>query len=192
MVTADPDAAAPRGQTEGFVAHLPGVDGTVVAITGGASGIGRAAALLVAAAGARVVVGDLRQEPLEALGAIAEARHLPISTTVLDVSDRAATEAFVATAAEDQRFGGLVCSAGIAPDVDALSMTWQQWDRVIDVNLGGTFAAVQTAARALTAAGRGGSIVTIGSAVGTTGAPGLSHYAASKGAVVAVDQGVGA
>ncbi len=165
---------------------FPGLDGATIAITGGARGIGWAAALLAERAGAHVVVGDLSEESLENVETAARGGGLNIRGVELDVSDDVAVRAFVEEAASDGRRLGLVCSAGIAPDVDVLDMTSDQWQVVQDVNLRGTFTAAQAAARVMRDRGTGGPIVTISSAVGTTGSPGLTHYAATKGGVIAM------
>jgi 3-oxoacyl-[acyl-carrier protein] reductase len=165
---------------------VPGIEGTTIAITGGASGIGRATARSVAVAGGRVIVGDVDTDSLAELGDLAKSEQLDITTMTLDVSDPDSIAHFIDVAAVDASFGGLVCSAAICPDFDVLEMPLHLWDRVMTINLRGTFLPVQLAARALARRGRRGSIVTIASAVGITGGKGLSHYAASKGGVIAL------
>lgn len=163
-----------------------GLHDSTVAITGGARGIGWATALLAEHAGAHVVVGDLSEESLATVEEIAASDRLNIRGVRLDVSDDENTRAFVQDAASDGRRLGLVCSAGIAPDMDFLDMTPEQWQTVQDVNLKGTFSAAQEAARVMRERATGGPIVTISSAVGTTGSPRLTHYAATKGGVIAM------
>lgn len=165
---------------------LPGLDGVTVAVTGGASGIGRASAVLAAQSGARVVAGDLNDDLLADLATEAKARELAIETVHLDVADTDNVEEFVATADARSDLYGLVSSAGISPDTPALDLSLAQWHQVIAVNLTGTFLVDQLAARAMVAHGRGGSIVNIGSAVGTTGSGSLTHYAATKGGVASL------
>jgi 3-oxoacyl-[acyl-carrier protein] reductase len=104
----------------------------------------------------------------------------------LDVSDPDSIAHFIDVATVDEAFRGLVCSAAICPDCDVLEMPLDLWDKVMTINLRGTFLPVQLTARALARRGRGGSIVTIASAVGITGGKALSHYAASKGGVIAL------
>ena len=163
----------------------PGLDAKTVAVTGGASGIGRAVVLLAARAGANVVSGDANATAVDALQAEADSDGLSVRSVVLDVTDAASVASFSELAASQPApFHGLVCSAGIAPDSSFLDMPQELWDRVIDVNLSGTFRVAQQAARALVAAGNGGSIVTIGSASGTTGAVNLSHYSSTKAGVL--------
>jgi 3-oxoacyl-[acyl-carrier protein] reductase len=165
---------------------FPGLVGATIAITGGARGIGWAAALLAERAGANVVVGDLSDESLAEVADVAGSRGLNIRGFKLDVAVDEDSRAFIQDAASDGQRLGLVCSAGIAPDVDVLEMTAEQWQVVQDVNLRGTFTAAQEAARVMRDRGTGGPVVTISSAVGTTGSPGLTHYAATKGGVIAM------
>jgi NAD(P)-dependent dehydrogenase (short-subunit alcohol dehydrogenase family) len=165
---------------------LPDMSGRTVAVTGGASGIGRATAVMVAEAGARVVAGDIKQDSLSELAKFAAATGLGITCTHLDVADPASIDEFITSAAgAESPLTGLVCSAGISPDVALSDMTLDQWNLVLTVNLTANFLAVQRAAAAMMEHGEGGSIVTVGSAVGTSGRPNLAHYAASKGGLVA-------
>jgi NAD(P)-dependent dehydrogenase (short-subunit alcohol dehydrogenase family) len=165
---------------------LPGLDAVTVAVTGGASGIGRAAAVLAAQSGARVVAGDLNDELLADLDAEAKARGLSIEGVHLDVSDADSVAEFVAAADARSDLFGVVNSAGISPDSPGLDMPLSLWHKVLDVNLTGTFLVCQLSGRAMVHHGRGGSIVNIGSAVGTSGSAVLPHYAASKGGVVSL------
>jgi NAD(P)-dependent dehydrogenase (short-subunit alcohol dehydrogenase family) len=165
----------------------PGLDGRTVAVTGGASGIGRAVGRLVAQAGGTVVSGDANASAVDELQAEADRAGLPVTSVLLDVTDPASVEAFVAVAAtQGAPLHGLVCSAGISPDASFLDMPHDLWDRVIDVNLTGTFRVAQRVARELVAGGNGGSIVTLGSANGTTGAIDLAHYSSTKAGVLAL------
>ncbi|HCB05125.1 MAG TPA: SDR family NAD(P)-dependent oxidoreductase [Nocardioides sp.] len=161
-----------------------GLGGATIAITGGARGIGWSAALLAEKAGAHIVVGDLSDDSLENVEQRARADGLNIRGVKVDVSVDEQVRSFLRDAAADGRPLGVVCSAGIAPDVDVLEMTPEQWQVVQDVNLRGTFVAAQEAARIMRDRGTGGAIVTISSAVGTTGSPNLTHYAATKGGVI--------
>jgi NAD(P)-dependent dehydrogenase (short-subunit alcohol dehydrogenase family) len=166
---------------------LPSLTGGTIAITGGASGIGRATAQLAARAGARVLVGDLNDAALAELDETAKIERLDIECAHLDVTDPSNVARFMATAAAaSDPLTGLVCSAGISPDVPTRDMTLAQWNHVLAVNLTGAFLTVQHAYRVMVEHGHGGSVVTVGSAVGTTGRPALAHYAASKGGLVAL------
>ena len=83
----------------------------------------------------------------------------------------------------------LVNNAGITQDTLLVRMTEEQWDRVLDINLKGTFFACQAAAKVMMKA-RSGKIVNIASVVGLTGNPGQVNYAASKAGVIALTKTV--
>lgn len=154
----------------------------VLAVTGGASGIGLAVAEAALAEGWRVAVADLDAKALAA----AEARlgTERAAFTTLDVTDEAAVEAWIAGAARMGRLAGLVTSAGIAREIPALETPTDLFRRIMDINVTGTFLCARAAGRAMRDAGTGGAIVTIGSVSGLRGGKGRVAYGASKGAVV--------
>jgi NAD(P)-dependent dehydrogenase (short-subunit alcohol dehydrogenase family) len=156
-----------------------------VAITGGGSGIGRQAALVMARTGSEVIVGDRDSEALARLRSDAEAEHLCIRTSELELRSENSVREFVQkAAAQANGLAGLVCSGGVSPAAPLLEMTKDRWDLVLDVNLTGTFIAAQ-AARIMVGQGTGGSIVTVSSTMGASGGrPGFAHYAASKAGVI--------
>jgi NAD(P)-dependent dehydrogenase (short-subunit alcohol dehydrogenase family) len=160
---------------------LPGLRGTRVLVSGGASGIGRSAALLAAHSGAQVVVGDRNAGALAELRDEAKGAGLDLLGIELDVCSPDSVTAFVATG--DAPLHGVVCSAGIAPDKPTLELTPEMWNQVLAVNVTGVFLVAQAATRVLIEQGTGGAVVAVGSAMGSTGAPALAHYAASKGGV---------
>jgi 2-deoxy-D-gluconate 3-dehydrogenase len=158
--------------------------GKVAVVTGGAGGIGRAIAAALSSAGANVVVADMtapatnvRRDP----GTHA-VQHRP-----LDVTREAAVDDLFAGIAED--FGGidvLVNGAGVALRAPAVEHTVEAWNKVMAVNVTGSFLCSRAAARHMIAAGRGGAIVNIASIMGMSGGglyPNVS-YQTSKGAVV--------
>ena len=163
------------------------LSGRVAVVTGAGSGIGRASATALAAAGARVVVSDVDddsgRETVAAIGAAGgEARYVRA-----DVADAAQCAALVA--ATEEAFGGLDIlhnNAGVAwpfrdgftPDVDP-----EVWDRVIRINLSGAFYCAHHAIPVMARRG-GGSIINTASSMGTIPLGGLDAYAASKGGVV--------
>jgi NAD(P)-dependent dehydrogenase (short-subunit alcohol dehydrogenase family) len=160
------------------------VAGKVALVTGAASGIGRAAALLLAREGAKVLAADI-DEPgaasavgeITAAGGVAQARRL-------DVTSEADWQAAVAWL--EQSWGGLhvlVNSAGIAVVAPVAEMTPEQWRRVLAVNLDGIFLGTRAAIPAMRRSGRG-SIVNIASASGLKAAPGAGAYCASKAGVL--------
>jgi NAD(P)-dependent dehydrogenase (short-subunit alcohol dehydrogenase family) len=150
-----------------------------VLVTGGASGIGAAVARRLAAEGARVIAADLAAPA----GDFAWPEPGAVAPLRIDVSD----EASVA-----QGFGrlatleGLFHAAGNAQDVPFLDTSLELFDRMLAVNLRGTFLVGQAAARLMR--GRGGSIVNVSSVSGVRGNVGRSAYGASKGGVVLLSQ----
>jgi len=161
---------------------MSSLTGKVVAVTGAASGIGRATAVLAAQSGARVLAGDLDDAGLEELRNAAAMR-----TARLDVSDPDSVQTFIDTATSELGgLDGLVTSAGTTRPSPAVDMRLADWERVLAVNLTGTFLCVQAAARAMLAAGSPGSVVTISSSLAVTGQRQGAHYAASKAGVIAL------
>jgi NAD(P)-dependent dehydrogenase (short-subunit alcohol dehydrogenase family) len=169
---------------------VPGrLEGRTALITGAASGIGREAARLFAAEGARVVVADRERSPGEATAAEIEAAGGRAVFVPLDVSRAAEVEAAVAEA--ERAFGALHVlfnNAGIFPSDDAspVDTPEETWDRVMDVNLKGVFLGCKYGIPALLRAG-GGSIVNTASFVAVMGAATSQiAYTASKGGVLAM------
>ena len=129
-------------------------------VTGGASGIGRAIAEVLAEGGARVTVAD--RDPARAA---ATAAALGGDVIVLDVTDPHAAEAAAARYAEGGAADILVNNAGIVHNAASLDVELDDWRRVIDVNLHGVFHTARAFGRAMVAAGRG-SVVNISSICG--------------------------
>jgi NAD(P)-dependent dehydrogenase (short-subunit alcohol dehydrogenase family) len=156
-------------------------------VTGGARGLGRAIAYRLAEAGASVLIGDIDQAAAEtATEELASAFGVDSSSTALDVTDSASISA--AADAAVARLGGIdiwVNNAGIYPSTPLLQMTDDDWDRVLKVNLRGTFVGCREAARRMISAGRGGVIINISSVAGLRGrSAGVAHYVASKHGVI--------
>ena len=152
--------------------------GRIALVTGGASGLGRAAAEAAAAAGARVVIADLDEA-----GGRTVAGAIGGSFVALDVADETAwleLETLV-----KREHGGLdvaVLAAGIGgPMVTVSQMSLSAWRRLMAVNLDGTMLGVRTAFHLME--GRGGSVITVASTAGVRGGGGLDAYAVSKAAV---------
>ncbi len=161
--------------------------GRVAVVTGGASGIGFALARGLAQRGARVLLADLagasaaaetlRAEGLEAAGCTA------------DVASESATAAMAAAA--EASFGGLdilVNNAGIYTSLTPRpfeELDLEEWRRVLEVNVLGTFLSCRAVLPAMRRRG-GGRIITISSGVAFKGNPYMAHYVASKGAVVSL------
>ncbi|MBY8859339.1 SDR family oxidoreductase [Nocardia sp. CA2R105] len=158
----------------------------VAVVTGGASGMGRSICESFAAHGYRTAVLDIDgtaadevAEKLRADGGTALAR-------AVDVTDREAVfEAMRQVRAEFGPIDILVTSAGLVGFAPFTEITPQDWHRIVEVNLTGTFHCAQAVIPDMLAAGWG-RIVTISSSSAQRGSPGMVHYTASKGAVVAM------
>jgi NAD(P)-dependent dehydrogenase (short-subunit alcohol dehydrogenase family) len=150
------------------------IDGRVVLVTGAASGLGLASVQRFADEGATVVGVDL-QEPSDWPGARFER---------LDVTDEAGVSELVASIVRDRgRLDAVVNSAGVAGGGPAHLVPLDEWERVLRVNLTGTFLVCKHAVVPMMEQGSG-SIVNIASIEGIEGTEGGSSYNASKGAVV--------
>jgi len=160
------------------------VDGKVALISGGAQGMGAEDARALIAEGAKVVIGDILDEKGEALAAEINATTPDsIRYVHLDVTQADDWEAAVATAVND--FGTLnvlVNNAGTVALGQIGQFDMVKWQRVIDVNLTGTFLGMQASVEAMKADG-GGSIINISSIEGLRGAVMVHPYVASKWAV---------
>jgi NAD(P)-dependent dehydrogenase (short-subunit alcohol dehydrogenase family) len=165
--------------------------GKVAVVTGGASGIGRATAGRLAAAGARVVVADVKDDmgretvlEIGGAGGVAEYRHA-------DVTSEEEVEALMAAAVE--AFGRLdiaVNNAGVAGHFGPVAdLSLAEWRRMIDVNLTAVFLCLRAEIPRLRASG-GGAIVNMSSGAGLMGFAGLAAYVASKHAVIGLTKSV--
>jgi NAD(P)-dependent dehydrogenase (short-subunit alcohol dehydrogenase family) len=156
--------------------------GKVAIVTGGASGIGNAVVKRFVEAGASVIIADVAANGPE----VAErfrANEQAVEFITTDVRDASATQAMVALA--ERVYGGvdiLVNSAGIFPKSKLLATTDEFWNKVIDINLKGTFHACQAVVPAMIKRG-GGAIINIGSLHTRGGSPDLFAYSSSKGGV---------
>jgi NAD(P)-dependent dehydrogenase (short-subunit alcohol dehydrogenase family) len=151
-------------------------------VTGGLSGIGAAIAEALAREGAMVIAADISAPPEATL---AGGGVLPFR---VDVTDPASVAALIAAAkARFGRIDYLVTSAGIGRDLPFLETPLAEFERMLAVNLRGTFLAAQATAREMLRTG-GGAIVTIGSVSGQRGNIGRAAYGASKGGVAALSQ----
>nr|ACN49151.1 estradiol 17 beta-dehydrogenase 8 [Oryzias dancena] len=157
-------------------------------VTGGGSGIGRAVCQRLASEGASVVVADINQESAnETLSSLPDDFRGQVHTaTVVDVSSKDSVKKLVTNIQTRYFQPPSVCvnTAGITQDDFLLSMEEEQFDRVIQVNLKGSFLVTQAVTQALVACGAPkGSIITVGSIVGKVGNLGQANYAASKAGV---------
>ena len=156
----------------------------VAVVTGGASGIGLGVAHGFVADGHRVALVDSNAEAAETAAASLRSEGAIVIAVAADVTDRAAVAAgFDRIRTELGPVEILVTSAGIESFTPVLDITAEGWDRIIGINLTGTFTCVQAALPDMVAAGWG-RIVTISSQSAQSGAPNMAHYAASKGGVI--------
>jgi NAD(P)-dependent dehydrogenase (short-subunit alcohol dehydrogenase family) len=155
--------------------------GRTAFVTGAASGIGRASAVLLAGAGATVHCADRDADGLRGTAALIEDGGGSARTHVLDVTDRAALGAAVRSC---HRLNVMAAIAGIMHSSPVLETRDEDLDRVLDVNFKGVLYACQEAARLMIEHGTRGSIVTMASGAVDTGGPGLLCYGAAKAAVV--------
>ncbi|WP_055703339.1 MULTISPECIES: SDR family NAD(P)-dependent oxidoreductase [Streptomyces] len=159
--------------------------GRTAFVTGAASGIGRATALLLAEAGATAHCADRDEQGLHETATLIKSAGGTARVHALDVSDRAQVEqAVTAAAASDGRLDVMAAIAGVMHNSPVLETRDEDLDRVLNINFKGVLYACQAAARTMIEAGSGGSIVTMASGAVDTGGPGLLCYGAAKAAVV--------
>ncbi|WP_067856785.1 SDR family NAD(P)-dependent oxidoreductase [Nocardia shimofusensis] len=164
--------------------------GRVTVVTGGASGMGVSICQLMAANGYRVAVLDIDGGGAQRIAEGIRARGGTAIACEADVTDRAAVDdALRKVRAEFGPVEILVTSAGLVGFSPFTEISAQAWNRLIDVNLNGVFHCVQAAIPDMIAAGWG-RIVTISSSSAQRGSPGMVHYTAAKGAVVAMTKGL--
>jgi len=164
------------------------VQGKVAIVTGGASGIGRASAISLAANGARVIVADRDGDAARTVCArIAQQGGAAIDIGV-DVGDSADVARLVdRTQKEWGRIDVLLHAAGICPRMPILEMTDDEWRQVLRVNLDGTFYVTRDVGRVM-AAQNSGTMILVTSDRGVNGSIDYAHYAASKGGMIALSK----
>jgi 3-oxoacyl-[acyl-carrier protein] reductase len=158
--------------------------GKIAVVTGGAQGIGRAIALGLAREGANVVVADLQGDKANATAEEARALGVEALAVETDVSKEASVKNLAGQTL--QRFHHvdiLVNDAGIYTISPVAEMTEENWDRVIDVNLGGNFLCSRAFIPSMRAR-KSGRVISVASGIAHTGAVGGAHYAASKAGII--------
>jgi NAD(P)-dependent dehydrogenase (short-subunit alcohol dehydrogenase family) len=163
---------------------LFGLDGRVAVVTGGASGLGASFSRGLAGAGATVVIADLNEELAGEVVSMIEDAGGSAEFRLLDVTDVPAVNAFANSLVSDHgRVDVLVNSAGAAHRSPIEDFTEEAYDRILTLNLKGTYFMSQAIGRKMIAQGKG-SIVNIASIGGFIAYPHASAYLASKGGVV--------
>lgn len=168
------------------IAELLSLQDRVAVVTGGARGIGGAICRRFAEAGADVVVADLDEAGAKELaGTLASEYGVRAIGVAVDVADEESVTGLAQRAVSElDSIDIWVNNAGIYPSTPLLDMTAGDWDKVLDINLRGTFLGSHAAARAMADAGRPGVIINLASTAGYKAAgPGVAHYVASKHAV---------
>jgi len=161
--------------------------GRRAAVTGAASGIGRAVATSFAAEGASLALLDRSADRLAGLaGELTQAPGLgpPLSVTCDVRSGTAVTAAFGEIRAALGGVDILVCCAGVREIADSLTITHAQWEQTIAVDLTGTFYCCQAAAQAMAESGNGGVIINVASVTGLIGESERPAYTAAKHGVL--------
>lgn len=174
-------------------AYVPGhglLAGRAAVVTAAAgAGIGGATARRLLEEGARVVVSDAHARRLkESEAELAEEFGSDrVAALPCDVTDETQVAALFDLAVERHgRLDIVVNNAGLGGTADLVDMTDEQWDKVLDVTLNGTFRCTRAALRRMRAAGGGGVIVNNASVVGWRAQKGQAHYAAAKAGVMAL------
>lgn len=160
--------------------------GKVAIVTGSGSGLGKATALVFAREGAKVVVTDVSQRRAEAVAQEINgtSRKKKAFAVRVDVAKKDEVEAMVAAARK--RFGPinvLINNAGIAQIKDFLDISPEDWQRMIDIHVKGTFLCSQAVISDMISA-NWGRIVNTASVAGMEGGPQNAHYAAAKAAII--------
>jgi 2-hydroxycyclohexanecarboxyl-CoA dehydrogenase len=159
--------------------------GCSVIVTGGASGIGRATALLLAREGARTFIGDIDEEGGRSASAEGVAAGLAVEFLPLDLTSAASVDSFVAAVhGHVEPIDGLVNAAGWDAIQPFLDNPPEMWDRLIAINLMGAIRLTRAVLPPMVAA-RAGKIVNISSDAGRVGSTGETVYAAAKGGLIA-------
>ncbi|MDA8371159.1 MAG: SDR family NAD(P)-dependent oxidoreductase [Nocardiopsaceae bacterium] len=166
-------------------AATPSRSGRTALVTGAGSGIGRATAHRLAAGGAAVACLDIDAAAAAATAAAIRDRGGAALALTADIADTdAVTEAVAEVVAWGSGLDVLACVAGTVATDHTEHVTPEQWDRIIRINLTGTFRTIQAALPALRRSR--GAVVTVGSIAGVAGRPYLAAYSAAKGGIVAL------
>jgi 3-oxoacyl-[acyl-carrier protein] reductase len=163
---------------------MAGVAGRVALVTGASQGIGRACALALAQAGAKIALAARNREKLEQVAQEIRDKGGEASVFPLDVSDEDSAKAAIKSAVES--FGKidiLVNNAGVTRDTLLMRMKRADWDLVLQTNLNGPFFCTQAAIGSMLKQ-RWGRIINITSVFGQTGQAGQTNYSTSKAGLI--------
>lgn len=159
--------------------------GQVAIVTGGAAGIGKGIASVLAREGARVVIADIDLDRAEASASELSDTGLAVIAVRCDVTSREDTEALASRIIRHWgKIDILAANAGIFPQASLDSMSDEDWDRVQDINVKGMLHAVQACLPNMTENGYGRIVLTSSITGPITGYPGWAHYGASKAAML--------
>lgn len=170
----------------------PSLVGKVAIVTGGGRGIGWGISLALAGEGADVMVAARTRDEIQAVAQEIRAMGQRGAAFPVDVSDAVGVEAMVAATLERfDRVDILVNSAGISHQAPITEISDEDWDRVMAVNVTGTFLCSQVVGRRMLKQGTGGSIINISSYGGKVGLAFNALYCASKFAVIGLTESMG-
>jgi len=159
--------------------------GKVAIVTGSSRGIGKAIALELAKQGAKVIINCTKQNCADDV--VAEFKKMKLDAIGVegDVSKKADVQKLVDAAVK--KYGKLdimVNNAGVYTTSPITELSEEDWQKVIDVDLKGTFLGCQAAAKQMIKQGKGGKILNISSIAGVVGFTGMCHYCSAKGGVI--------
>ncbi|NOU93718.1 SDR family oxidoreductase [Paenibacillus sp. LMG 31456] len=163
----------------------------VAIVTGGASGIGEETVRLFAAEGAKVVIADFSDRGTAVSQELNAQGHDTLFVKT-DVTKEVDVQAMVKETV--QKYGKLdilFANAGIANDAPAHELSYEQWQKTIDINLSGVFLCDKYAIEQMLAQGTGGAVVNCGSIHSHVGKSGVTAYASAKGGVKLLTQSLG-
>ncbi|WP_414155291.1 SDR family oxidoreductase [Pseudomonas sp. BNK-43-a] len=169
---------------------MSNINDKVVLITGASSGIGEAAARLIAAKGAQVVLGARRMDRLQQLVSEIRAEGGSASARALDVTDLDSMHAFVEFAkAQHGKVDVIINNAGVMPLSPLSSLKVEEWNRMLDVNVRGVLHGIAAVLPGMEAQGHG-QVINISSIGGLSVSPTAAVYCATKYAVRAISDGL--
>jgi NAD(P)-dependent dehydrogenase (short-subunit alcohol dehydrogenase family) len=167
------------------------LSGRVAMVTGAGSGLGRHFALVLADAGANLVLCGRRQQPLEDTAKLIQSKGGSAIFTSLDVTDEDQIgKVFEEISAQTGTPEILINNAGVNRPSHATSVSANDWDAVVDTNLKGCFLVAKTCAARLMEEGKTGSIINVASILGLRAQKEVSPYMASKAGLIHLSRGL--